>query len=103
MIGRRGFIFGLGATLAVIPAARLMKLELPQLFMPSAEIEPITYGGAVSLSRIRDLLLPGLQALMADYDGRSAQWDRVFAQPVPKRRQIVTSRLVIANRSADAH
>lgn len=35
-MNRRGFLFGLGATIAIVPAASLMRIAPPKLILPPA-------------------------------------------------------------------
>ncbi len=80
-MNRRSLLLGFGATLAapaVVRAESLMKIIVPKRDLIVIDPLPIE-GGTVSLLRIRELLLPGLRRMMADYESIPTKWDKIFS------------------------
>lgn len=79
---RRAFLTGLISFVAAPAIVRASSLMPVKIIEP--EIIQISYGiartgGGVCLSRISELLLPGLRNLVLKEDKYSAMWEKVFA------------------------
>ena len=89
LMPRRKFLtglFGIVAAPAVVKAANIMPVRViePQWFVNDgiglvSMAHPVRKGGALNLSQLREILMPGLEKMVDDmYTEHPGQWKSIF-------------------------